>query len=106
MIENGHRSSVVDKPPSNMHITQEIEPVPPPPPRPPDIHVARVPIHISAGTTAFRVPLITPIEASHLHFRTRISHVVSAMLSSDLDLESSLHSLWSCYDRAIYDLRL
>lgn len=32
MIENGHRSSVVDKPPSNMHITQEIEPVPPPPP--------------------------------------------------------------------------
>lgn len=87
MTENGHRSSVVDKPPSNMHITQEIEPVPP------DIHVVRVPIHISAGTTAFRVPLITPIEASHLHFRTRISHVVSAMLSSDLDLESSLHSL-------------
>lgn len=41
------------------HHTQEIEPVP-------DIHVDHVPIHISAGTTAFRVPLITPIEASHL----------------------------------------
>lgn len=41
------------------HDTQEIEPVP-------DIHVDHVPIHISAGTTAFRVPLITPIEASHL----------------------------------------
>ena len=40
----------------------------------PDIHAGRVPIRISAGTTAFRVPLITPIEASHLDSRTRVSH--------------------------------
>lgn len=52
--------------------TQEIEPVP-------DIHVDHVPIHISAGTTAFRVPLITPIEASHLQHVpfSRISRTVS-----------------------------